>query len=164
MPGCADQFFAAVLTAGAILCGFCGTFLAFRIQREAAYYRQVFIYFDPAANEIKKKDVPVGWTHFTSAFLLLVLATTCSAFFGFVLPLLALNGTAWATPRRGLVVGGMLAALILLFAYFLDELVHYKILSGRLVNDVREWKAEWPIVAVGGLIAVGAVVSGFFWL
>jgi hypothetical protein len=32
------QFFGAVVDAGAILAGFCSTFLVFRIQREANYY------------------------------------------------------------------------------------------------------------------------------
>ena len=44
-PESAERFFAEVLSAGAILCGFCGTFLSFRIQREAGYYRQVAIDF-----------------------------------------------------------------------------------------------------------------------
>ena len=68
-----------MLTAGAILSGFCGTFLAFRIQREAAYYRQPAV--DYHGN--KGKDVYIGLTHFTSAFLLLALATVCSVTFGF---------------------------------------------------------------------------------
>ena len=100
----------------------------------------------------------MGLTHFTSAFLLLILATACSAIFGFALPLLALNGAAWAASRPGLVVGGMIAALVLLAAYFLDELVHYKILSSRLVNDAREWKAEWWIVVIGILAACVCLV------
>src|SRR5437667_344489 len=33
------EFFQSVLTAGAIISGFCGSFLVFRIQREAEYYR-----------------------------------------------------------------------------------------------------------------------------
>lgn len=36
----------SLLQAGAILAGFCGTFLAFRIQREASYYRQPVADFD----------------------------------------------------------------------------------------------------------------------
>jgi len=96
----------------------------------------------------------VGLTHLTSAFLLLILATAFSAIFGFALPLIALNGAAWVASRRGLVVGGMIAALVLLGAYFLDELVHYKIVSWRLINDAREWRDEWWIVVIGILAAV----------
>lgn len=156
MPENAEQFFAAALSAGAILCGFCGTFLTFRIQREAGYYRQVALDF----NSGQAKDIYVGRTHFTSAFLLLTLATVSSAVFGFVLPLLALNGTACVASRPGVVAGGMIAALILLGSYFVAELVHYRILSGRLVNDAREWKTEWWIVAFG-VLAAGVCVAYF---
>jgi hypothetical protein len=148
-----EQFFAAALSAGAILCGFCGTFLSFRIQREAGYYRQVALDFEKQ----KARDIYIGKTHFTSSFLLLCLATVCSAVCGFAFPLLALNGTVWAA-NRGLVVGGMIAALILLAAYFAAELVHYGILSGRLVNDAREWKTEGWIVAMGVALAAGCGV------
>jgi hypothetical protein len=152
------SFFETVLNAGAILSGFCATFLAFRIQREAAYYRQAAVDF----REGKGKDVFIGLTHFTSPFLLLLLATVCSAIFGFVFPLLALSGSAWVVSRPRLVVGGMFAALMLIGAYFLDELVHYRILSGGLVNDAREWKVEWWIVIVGILAAISCVT--YFWL
>jgi hypothetical protein len=156
MPGSAEGFFAAVLSAGAILSGFCGTFLSFRIQREAGYYRQVALDFRSGMG----KDVYVGLTHFTSAFLLLILATACSAIFGFALPLLALNGAAWVASRRGLVVGGMIAALVLLGAYFIDELVHYNIVTRHLVNDAREWRAEWWIVVIG-ILAAGFCAAYF---
>src|SRR5262245_60816594 len=145
MPADSSSFFAAVLSAGAILSGFCGTFLAFRIQREAAYYRQPAVDFKSGTG----KDIPIGLTHFSSAFLLLVLATSCSATFGFIFPLLALSGCGWLASRPRLIVGGMLAALVLVGAYFLDELVHYRILTARLASDAREWKAEWWIVGVG---------------
>jgi hypothetical protein len=112
------SFFEAALTAGAILSGFCATFLVFRIQREAAYYRQ------PVADYRERKgiDVFIGLTHFSSAFLLLSLAAVCSATFGFVFPLLALSGSEWIAERPRLVVGGMVGALVLIAAYILDEL------------------------------------------
>jgi uncharacterized membrane protein HdeD (DUF308 family) len=47
--------------------------------------------------------------------------------------------------------------IILLLAYFADELVHYRIISGRLAHDAREWKNEWWIVAIGVLAAIAAV-------
>ena len=77
------SFFATLLTAGAILSGFCGTFLAFRIQSEANYYRQPALSFERG----EARDISIDLTHFTSAFLLLILATLCAVIFGFVLPL-----------------------------------------------------------------------------
>jgi len=147
-----EVFFGSLLSAGAILSGFCATFLVFRIQREAAYYRQPVVDY----SEEKGKDVYIGLTHFTSAFLLLVLATVCSATFGFVFPLLALNGSTWISDRPGLVVGGMIAALLLIGAYFVDELVHYQILR-NLRNDASEWKREWWVIAGGILSAIASL-------
>jgi len=148
-----EAFFAAVLSAGGLLSGFCGAFLAFRIQREAAYHRQPAVDF----HQEKGKDVFIGLTHFTSAFLLLGLATSCSTIFGFLFPLLALTGSVWVTQHPGAVVGGILAALIMLGAYFVDELVHSRILSGHLANDAGEWKSEWCIVAIGVFGAIGCI-------
>ena len=150
-PVSPETFFGPALSAVAILSGFCATFLVFRIQREAAYYRQPVVDY----REGKGKDVFIGLTHFTSAFLLLALATACSTVFGFVLPLLALSGSTWIAERPGLVVGGMIAALLLIAAFFLDELVHYQILS-KLSSDAREWKHEWWVVALGVLSATAA--------
>ena len=138
MPPNPDLFFSSALSAGAILSGFCGTFLTFRLQREASYYRQVALDF----HRREARDVFVGLTHFTSALLLLVLATVCAATFGFIFPLLALDGSNWFAARSGYVVGGMIGSLILLFAYFADELVHYRIITGRLAQDASEWKNE----------------------
>jgi len=146
------MFFEAIIGAGAILSGFCGTFLSFRIQREANYYRQPALDFSTG----KARDVYIGLTHFTSAFLLLILATICSMVFGFLIPLLALAGSAWASAQTKPVVGGLVAALILLFAYFLAELVHYRIISIKLFNDAREWRREWAIVLVAMILAVAA--------
>ena len=141
------RFFEAIINAGAILAGFCGTFLAFRIQREANYYRQPVLDYEKG----KAKDILIGLTHFTSAFLLLILATVCAIVFGFLFPLLALAGLPWALTQVSLVVSGIVASLILLIAYFLDELIHYRVLSRNLVNDAREWGSEKKIV-IGALI------------
>jgi len=146
------RFFEAIINAGAILTGFCGTFLAFRIQRESNYYRQPALVY----KKEEAKDIYIGSTHFTSAFLLLILATLCSMFFGFLIPLLALAGCSWAFAQTALVVAGLIASLILLITYFLDELIHYEILSTELVNDAREWKRE-SLIVVGGLLV--AIVS-----
>ena len=149
-----DSFFGAVLSAGAILSGFCGTFLAFRIQREASYYRQPAVDF----HEGMGKDIFIGLTHFSSAFLLLVLATVCSGTFGFVFPLLALYGSQWFASHAGLVVGGIIASLLLIAAYFVGELIHYRIISSRLAHDASEWKREWWVVAIGILAAIACIV------
>lgn len=69
------SLYSSLLSAGAILAGFCGTFLAFRIQREANYYRQPALDF--ATGEAR--DVPIGLTHFTSGLLLLGIASICTA-------------------------------------------------------------------------------------
>jgi hypothetical protein len=150
------SFFETILTAGAILTGFCGTFLSFRIQREANYYRQIALSFEKR----KAEDVLIRLTHFTSAFLLLVLATICTIFFGFLLPLFAVAGSSWAALPE-LMVGGLVAALVLLVGYFFDELVHYEILSTNLVNDAQEWGKEWVIVAIAILVAIGLGSAGW---
>jgi hypothetical protein len=54
----------------------------------------------------------------------------------------------------------MIAALVLLGAYFIDELVHYNIVTRHLVNDAREWRAEWWIVVIG-ILAAGFCAAYF---
>lgn len=147
-----SSFFAAVISAGAILTGFCGTFLAFRIQREASYHRQPVLSFEAGA----AKDVFIGLTHFTHAFLLLILATSCALVFGFIVPLLALAKVGFATRGVGLVVGGLLAAVVFLAAYFLAELLHYRILSTRLMHDLAEQKSVRGVVFVAILLAIAS--------
>ena len=149
-------FFESVLTAGAILSGFSGTFLSFRIQREASYYRQGAVDFTTGQG----RDVYLGLTHFSSSFLLIILATITALICGFVIPLLALAGIGWALLATNLVVAGLMATLVLIGGYFVDELVHYEILSTRLINDAREWGKEAPI-AVGTMVlaALAGIVS-----
>src|ERR1051326_5757410 len=116
-PFSSELFYPAALSAGAILSGFCGTFLTFRIQREANYYRQVAVDFTAVAGV----DVLLDLSHFSSSFLVLLMASICAGFFGLVLPLLFMGGI-WAVSVRG-IIGGMLAAILLLSAYFADELI-----------------------------------------
>jgi hypothetical protein len=143
MDGMETQFFQNVLDAGAIIAGFCGMFLVFRIQREAEYYRGPSYGFK---NE----------QHFTSSFLLIILATLIVSVFGVVFPLFYLSGVrgCWLTPR--LVVAGLLAALILLAGYFVDELFHYRILKefGK-----EEWKRELPIVVFSFVLCILAALA-----
>src|SRR5258706_15088191 len=128
----ADQrFFEVVISAGAIVAGFCSSFLVFRIQRESNYYRQPALSFEHK----EARDVYIGLTHFTSSLLLLILAAFCSLVFGFVIPLLALSGVNVWFAKPGYVASGLVASVILLFGYFVDEMVHYGILSRKLEND-----------------------------
>src|SRR5262245_59252122 len=112
-------FFQNVIDAGAIVAGFCGTFLAFRIQREAEFYRGPGPW--GAHNE----------QHFSSSFLLIILASLSSLFSGFVVPLFFMAGLrgSWLHPR--VTVAGLLVSLILLLGYFINELIHYRILGNR---------------------------------
>lgn len=158
MTGEERGFFEAIINAGAILAGFCSTFLAFRIQRESNYYRQPALSFE----EDEAKDIYIGLTHFTSAFLLIILAAVCSVVFGFVIPLFALAGkSGWLISPR-IVVAGLVGSLVLLAGYFFDEMVHYGILSQRLGEDAREWGREWPIVVVVILLALGGTATAYY--
>ncbi len=153
-----SRFYEAALAAGAIISGFIGTFLAFRIQREANYHRQPVLDFNPTGDNARARDVRIGLAHFSSSFLLIVLAALASISFGVAWPLLALAHWAPAMTGPGPIAGGILGAVVLVAAYFLDELVHYRILSGRLVHDIGEWKSESAIVVGGVLLAVLAFV------
>jgi hypothetical protein len=131
------DFYSAVLTAGSVLTGFCGTFLQFRIQREANYYRQPVVSYDLVSNEALGTDAYIGLSHFTFAFLLSILATLFALCFGFVFPLIALVKRAdFVTPE--LIMWGLFGSLILLIASFGAELIHYEILPGFVRDYLRE--------------------------
>jgi hypothetical protein len=147
-------FFESIINAGAILAGFCGTFIAFRIQREANYYRQPVLSYE----EEKAKDIEIGLTHFTSSFLLIVLAALMSLLFGLCIPMLGLAGLDTFLTRRSVVAAGIVGAMALLVGYFVDELIHYGIIFGRLKNDVFEWKKETPVVIATILLAVVCMI------
>ncbi|SRR5258708_11092813 len=150
-------FFESVIGAGAILSGFCGTFLAFRIQREASYYRQPVLDFESKT----AKDVEIGLTHFTSPLLLLLLSTAAALIFGFVVPLLAIAGIRGGLIRPAFVVAGLVAAVLLLIGYFAAELVHYKVFSSKLVNDVAEWREGRWLLFLTLFIATAAALAAF---
>jgi hypothetical protein len=143
------SFYSTVVGAGAILMGFCGTFLAFRIQREAGYHRS------PATD--RGKDTYFGLTQFTSSLLLLLVATAGSMTFGFVLPLFELSGIFPTDLNPKLVVGGLTATCMLIAGYFVDELVHYYVFK-FIKSDRKEWKREGPVVVATLLLAVGLLV------
>ena len=145
-----QDFFAAALNAGAILTGFCGTFLSFRIQREASYYRNL---------SSDGTDRLLDLTHFTAPLFLLLCSTICTVCFGVIIPLFHLSGL-WTTTRPGRVVGGLIGGLILLIVYFVCELRHYNVLK-FLENDKNEWARQGIFVAGGLLCAAGSIC--FFW-
>jgi hypothetical protein len=145
-------FFSSALSAGAILTGFCGTFLSFRIQREANYYRQPVVDFKSG----KAADVVVGLSHFTSSFLMLILASVMTSIFGFVLPLLALSGALSAAVLVKVVAGGLTSSLLLICGYFLVEMRHYRILNRNLLRDKTEWGEQMPVVVV--VVIAAAVI------
>lgn len=127
------HFFEIMLTAGSILAGFCTSFLVFRIQREADYYR------NPSSEGI------IDQQHFTSSFLLVILATLLVAIFGVVFPMFYLAGISFALISPRSTVAGLLSAMVLLAGYFFDELYHYHILRKF---DKDGWKSEWWILAI----------------
>lgn len=139
------DFFADVIAAGAILGGFAATFLVFRIQREADYYR------NPSQGKINQQQ-------FTSSFALILLATVVTIAVGVVAPLLTLVHLKprWITPP--VVVGGLFAGLALMAGYFFDELVHYRIVLRYWRAEYTEWRREWPIMVISFLIAVALFV------
>lgn len=153
-----QNFFSAALGAGAILSGFCGTFLSFRIQRESAYYRQPVLDYE---ND-KAKDIYIGLSHFTSSFLLLILASVISIIFGVILPLIAMAGAniVWEAPK--VVVAGLIASVVLISGYFVCELVHYEILNRKLLNDPSEWGRARKTVIVTILLSFLSAVL-IFW-
>jgi hypothetical protein len=141
-------FYQAVIGAGATLSGFCGIFLAFRIQREASYYRQPVLSFDRETGK-DFKDVFLDLTKFSAPLFLLLLATICSVIFGIILPLFALVGSSWALSNFRFIAAGQVAALILLGSYFLGELIHYEVLGKCTIQQMCDWGKEWAVVIIG---------------
>ncbi|SRR6266481_802200 len=145
-------FYEAALTAGAILSGFNGTFISFRIQREANYHRQPVTKFDEMACSGKGQDAYIGRSRFNSSFLLIIIGTLCSMIFGVFLPLFALANRY--DPGPGRILAGIAASTVLVMAYFFDELIHYEIVKwSRLLRDLKLWQYEWLIVISGVLLA-----------
>ncbi len=150
-------FFSSVISAGAILTGFCGSFLAFRIQREASYYRQPALNYD---NE-DARDIYIGLSHFSLPFLLLIIASVGALFFGVLLPLFGIAGVSNALVAPGVTVAGLGASAVVLCGYFWSELSHYEILRGKLINDAAERRRARPIVFAMALLVL--VVVGIVW-
>jgi len=151
-----DRFYEAALTAGAILSGFIGTFVNFRIQRESNYYRQPVTKFDEGATHGRGQDAWIGLSRFNSSFLLIILAAFCSTAYGVFLPLSALAHWPRFTVSAPTILAGIVASLILVAAYFLDELIHYEVLKpSRLVSDLKSWAChDWILVLSGVLLAL----------
>ncbi len=133
--------------------------MQFRIQREANYYRQPVLSYVEGADAGEAQDAYIGLTHFTGAFLLYTISTLMAVIFGFVFPLLALAemNPPFVSPK--LITVGLLSTLFPLLGYFLTELIHYRILSTRLVQDISEFRREWP----GVIIALTGVALCWLW-
>lgn len=128
------------------MAGFIGTFLVFRIQREAGYFRQ------PGPDGDDAKNL----SHLTPSFLPLLLAAGCASIFGVGLPLWAL-GAGWnGQSGRGWIVGGLFASMLLVATYVAVEMVHYDIRPNKLEGDREEWRRAVPLLAIGALLAVTA--------
>jgi hypothetical protein len=143
------KFFESVIAAGAIIAGFCGSFLVFRIQREADFYR------NPSDGEL-------GQQYFSSSFLLIILATLLALISGVVLPLFYLSGVRinWLNPK--VVVGGLLAAMVMLIGYFVNELVHYRIIGRNWGKDKEDgWRREWPVPLT---FFIASILASLLWL
>jgi len=144
------EFFGAVMAAGAIITGFCGSFLAFRLQREAVYFR------NPAQGY-------VGQQYFSPSLLLLLLASLAASVAGLVFPLLGLRGVQARFVTPNAVVAGLLSALFLLTAYFFNEIIHYRIAFEGWRRELEGWDRERPIVVVA-LLGCLAVLLVSLWL
>ncbi len=153
-PDQIEHFYEAALIAGAILTGFNGTFLSFRIQREANYYRQPVATFKEGSESGRGQDAYIGLSHFTSSFFLIIVGALCSAIFGVLLPLSALAHWDLLPHSPACVLAGIIASAALVAGYFFDELFHYEIIKlNRLWQDVLDWKWEWAIVVASVLLA-----------
>jgi len=137
------DFFTSAIQAGAILAGFCGTFLAFRIQREAEFYRT------------PEKSYKQQW--FSIAFILIIFGTLVSVIFGVVFPLLKLANIC-PSISPSVVVGGFFAAIILIAGYFLVELLHYHLFD----RFDREWQREVPVAGITIFLAAVSILWGIF--
>ncbi len=145
------RFYQAALTAGSILSGFIGTFLSFRIQRESNYYRQPFMYRE--TEKTKSESVHVGQSQFPSSLLLVILGAVCAVLFGVFFPLSAVAGWGPLTLRPPTILAGIVASLVLVAAYFLNELTHYEILKlPRLRQDLARWSKSDVALVVGGIL------------
>jgi len=138
------NIFSAVMTAGSIISGFCGTFLSFRIQREANDFRT-------------GKDGVISKQQFSISLILIILATIISLLVGVIFPLIALvkSNITWLTTR--LVVSGLISGIILLVGYLFNELFHYRMLFQKYWPEIEmkdEWKRESPILVIFVVLSV----------
>lgn len=170
------EFYEAVIASGSILAGFSGTFLQFRLQREASYYRQAAVSLERIGDNGDEggiaepgvtysligghlyrklgQDVSIRLSHFSVSFLMLVISVMLSFVFGFLLPLFALSGV-WPYVDPGPVVAGLTSATLFLMGYFLTELYHYNIVPLNLPVDKREWWKELCIFFFTSLVIAG---------
>jgi len=144
------QFYGAALTGGAILSGFIGTFLNFRIQREANYYRQPVLDFNDGMEVGTGKDAVIDLSHFPASLLLIVLSGIGSTTFGVLWPLSALARWGLFMSGPAPILAGIAGSVVLVAGYFFLEMFHY----GMFRVHRAEWKREWGMVAGSVAIAV----------
>lgn len=125
-----DSFYAAVLSAGAILWGFCGTFLVFRIQREANYYQQPVLDYETG----KAKNVKICMQKLSLPFGVLLFATHWVALFGVVMPLLGRAGYQFWLNHPQVLIWEIFVGLALILGYFWLELRHYRIICKKMIK------------------------------
>jgi hypothetical protein len=148
------KFFSDMIGAGAILTGLCGTFFAFRIQREATFYSQ------PYCNDEDEWDVVViDRTHFSAPFFLLSFAFLASLISGLVIPLLGMLGIKNFIVSPGFATGGLFVAIILLGFYIIAELQHYHLFKGNSKNTEEETEEDKRSKDIGCLLVKLAVIS-----
>jgi hypothetical protein len=141
------RVYEAALAGGAVLSGFIGTFLSFRIAREANYYSQPV--FD--CKQQKWKSAEINLSHFPPSLLLIILSWVGSTLFGLLCPLWALARRS-PSPSPALIFAGILSSIILVAAYFLVEMVHYRMFRFK-------WGSEWGLVMCFLLLSI---LLGFF--
>ncbi len=126
-------FYSAMLTVASILAGFYGTFLSFRLQREAQFFRN------------RRQQ------HTTPSLLVLVMGIVMLGWFGIWQPLSFFAGRVVSQEST---IRGVVTALLLGVAYFVLELLHYEILfrwGGKLYN----WLVGLALVFISFIIGFG---------
>lgn len=147
-----ENFYDASLAAGAILSGFIGTFLNFRIQREAMYYRQPVLEWNNDNPGGRAKDVFVDRSRFPLSLVVILLGALVSILYGVFLPLSALAHWNLCAVSPATILAGLVASIVLVATYFCVEMLHYKMFR----VDRTSWANEsWmAVIGISGAAAL----------
>jgi len=154
-----SQFYGAALTGGAILSGFVATFLSFRIQREADYYRQPVLRYKPDEECGNGQDVFIDLSRFPPSLLLIIVSWFGSTFFGVLWPLSALAHWSPSMTGPAPLLAGIASSVALVAAYFFAEMFHYAMFRSKrgpqwgLVRCLLPL-GEWGLVMCFLLLAI----------